>query len=162
MTRSFALILLLLGGAFAATPASAAGGIEVEQVWARATSAAAKTAAIYLTISNAGTTPDRLTAASTPVADRAEPHETTMENGVMKMAPLGPLTIAPGETVVFAPEGKHIMLMGLKAPLKLGDKVPLTLTFEHAGAQQVTAVVEKAGAMSAGEGAPMSGMPDMH
>ena len=41
----------------------------------------------------------------------------------------------------------HLMLMGLKQPLKLGDQVPVTLTFEHAGAVTVSVPVGTAGAM---------------
>jgi hypothetical protein len=127
-------------------------GIKVDQVWARATPGAAKTAAIYLTVTNTGTTPDTLEGtASTPAAEHADLHEMKMANGVMEMRPLKSLTIAPGKSVTLAPGGYHIMLTGLKAPLKEGQSVPLTLTFEHAGTQQVTASVAKVGAMHAGD-----------
>jgi periplasmic copper chaperone A len=127
-------------------------GIKVDQVWARATPGAAKTGAIYLTVTNTGTTPDTLEGAvSTPVAEHADLHEMKMANGVMEMRPVKSLTIDPGKSVTLAPSGYHIMLTGLKAPLKEGQTVPLTLTFEHAGAQQVTASVAKVGAMHAGE-----------
>jgi hypothetical protein len=127
-------------------------GIKVDQVWARATPGAAKTAAIYLTVTNTGTTPDTLEGtASTPAAEHADLHEMKMANGVMEMRPLKSLTIAPGKSVTLAPNGYHIMLTGLKAPLKEGQSVPLTLTFEHAGTQQVTASVAKVGAMHAGD-----------
>jgi hypothetical protein len=74
-----------------------------------------------------------------------------MANGVMEMRPVKSLTIAPGKSVTLEPNGYHIMLTGLKAPLKEGQSVKLTLTFEHAGTQQVTASVAKVGAMHAGE-----------
>jgi hypothetical protein len=128
------------------------GGIKVDQVWARATPGAAKTGAIYLTVTNTGTAPDTLEgAASTPAAEHADLHEMKMDNGVMKMRPIKSLAIAPGKSVSLEPNGYHIMLTGLKAPLKEGQSVPLTLTFEHAGTQQVTASVAKVGAMHAGE-----------
>ncbi|HEX4192182.1 MAG TPA: copper chaperone PCu(A)C [Stellaceae bacterium] len=127
-------------------------GIKIDQVWARATPGAAKTAAIYLTVTNTGTTPDTLEgAASTPAAEHADLHEEKMANGVMEMRPVKSLTIAPGKSVTLEPNGYHIMLTGLKAPLKEGQSVKLTLTFEHAGTQQVTASVAKVGAMHAGE-----------
>jgi hypothetical protein len=57
-----------------------------------------------------------------------------MEGNVMRMRELeSPLEIKPGETVTLAPGGMHLMMMGLKAPLKQGEKVPLTLVFEKAG-----------------------------
>jgi periplasmic copper chaperone A len=144
--------------------------IRVAEAWARATPGAAKTGAVYLSITNTGATPDRLVAISTPAADHAEPHSMKMANGVMEMRPLGPIAIAPGGSIVFAPNGDHIMLLGLKAPLKEGATVALTLTFEHAGNRDVTAAVEKVGAMRydpSGSGAAstmpgMSGMSGMH
>jgi copper(I)-binding protein len=151
-----ALLALMLGSGSARADN---GGIHLEQAWARATPGGAKTGAIYLTVSNTGTTPDTLIAASTPTADKAELHQMKMDNGVMEMRPVPALPIAPGQSVVLEPaSGYHIMLTGLKAPLKEGDKVPLILTFEHAGAQQITAAVAKIGAMHAGE---MSAMPGM-
>jgi periplasmic copper chaperone A len=126
-------------------------GIRVDQVWARATPGIVKTGVIYLSVTNTGTTPDRLVAVSTPVAKEAELHEMKMANGVMQMRPLKSLAIAPGKTLVLHPDGYHIMLLGLKAPLKEGEKVPLTLTFEHAGKREVTAAVARVGAMHPGE-----------
>jgi periplasmic copper chaperone A len=137
----------------AAAPAFAdSSGIKVTQVWARATPGNAKTGAIYLTITNTGTTPDTLEGkASSPAAEHTDVHEMKMVNNVMEMRPVPSLTIAPGKTVVFQPGGYHVMLIGLKAPLKEGQTVPLTLTFAHAGAQQLTASVARVGAMHAGD-----------
>lgn len=157
-------ILILAAAVLFAAPAwaDASGGIKVDQVWARATPGAAKTAAIYLTVTNTGTTPDTLEGtASTPVADHAGLHEEKTANGVMQMRPVTSLTIAPGQSVTLGPSNYHFMLTGLKAPLKEGQTVPLTLTFEHAGKQQVTASVAKVGAMHAGETSGGGTMPGM-
>jgi hypothetical protein len=66
--------------------------------------------------------------------------------GMMKMRPVPGLSVAPGKPVKLAPGGYHIMLMGLKAPLKQGDSFPLTLRFEHAAPMTVTVNVEAIGA----------------
>jgi copper(I)-binding protein len=58
----------------------------------------------------------------------------------------GGIPVPPGQTVAFAPGGYHLMLMGLKAPLKEGDRVKATLTFEKAGPIEVTINVEGIGA----------------
>jgi copper(I)-binding protein len=165
-------LVVLSAVALMAIPAFAdSSGIKVDQAWGRATPGNAKTGALYLTITNTGSTPDTLESVSTPAADKAELHDMKMENNVMEMRPVGPLTIAPGKSVVLAPNGYHLMLTGLKAPLKEGQAVPVTLTFDHAGAQQVTASIAKVGAMSAGDaskpggsmpGMNMSTMPGMH
>src|SRR5579863_5382312 len=129
-----ALLAFALG---TATALADDNNIRLDQAWARATPGSAKTGAIYLTVTNKGTAPDTLVAASTPAAEKAELHQMKMENGVMEMRPVPALAIAPGQSIVLDPKtGYHIMLVGLKAPLKEGDKVPLSLTFEHAGTQQ--------------------------
>ncbi len=150
--------------AFAVCLASAASGraqttpgptIEIAHPFARATAATAKTGAAYFTIVNTGTSDDRLIAASSPVAEKSEPHSTIDDNGVMRMRPLAGIEVKAGERVELKPGGMHLMLTGLKAPLKLGQSFPLTLTFEKAGAVSVMVAVEKAGAMG---GHAMPGM----
>ena len=124
------------------------GALEIDNPWARATPATAKAAAGYLTVKNTGTTPDRLVAAKTPAADRATVHEMKMEGSIMRMHELEHgLDIPPGATVTLAPGGLHVMLMGLKAPLKPGSKVPLTLVFEKAGSIDIDLDVGSMGAM---------------
>lgn len=152
---------------FLATAQAADSGIQIDHAWARATPGGAKTGAVYLTIINTGSAPERLLTVTTPAAEHAEPHSMKMENGIMEMRSLGTVTIAPGQRFLFEPNGNHIMLMGLKAPLKEGGTVPLTFTFDHAGSVTVSAAIEKIGAMHgpAGEDAgatpSMSAMPGM-
>ena len=124
-----------------------AAGVSVTRVWARATSASQKNGAAYFTIANPGAD-DTLTGAATPVADMAELHRTSAVNGVMQMRPVASVKVPHGQLVTFGPGGLHVMLMGLKQPLKQGDSFPLTLTFAKAGDVTVNAVVQSAGAMS--------------
>jgi hypothetical protein len=51
--------------------------------------------------------------------------------------------VAPGERVEFAPGGLHVMLMGLRAPLKDKQVFELELLFEAAGPRKVRVVVRK-------------------
>ena len=116
--------------------------VAVTEAWSRATSEAAQTAAIYLTVTAAE--PDRLIAASTPAAETAELHQSRMQDGIMEMRPVpGGLAVLPGTPIHMAPGGYHLMLMGLKHPLHTGDSIAVTLTFEHAGT--ITAVAQVAG-----------------
>jgi len=153
MTRAIPIILagLVLALALEAGAARADNGIRIDGAWARATPAAAKTGAIYLTITNTGSAPDTIESASSPAADKTELHEMKMENGVMEMRPIPSLAIAPGKSLVLKPGGYHLMLIGLKAPLKEGQTLPVTVVFAHAGAQQVTVSVAKIGAAHAGD-----------
>ena len=80
---------------------------------------------------------------SSPAAKTAELHETVDENGVMKMVhhPEG-WEIPAGGTLELKPGGKHIMLIGLTAPLVAGEKIKVTLNFEKAGAQTIDVPVK--------------------
>ena len=129
-------------------PSALAGGIAVTDAYARATIAGVKTGAVYLRITNSGD-PDRLRAASTDVAARAELHRHTEENGVMFMAEVKCLVIPAGETVAFEPGSLHVMLFGVKAPLIEGSEIALTFRFEKAG--EVTVQVPVRG-IAAGSG----------
>ena len=146
--KSFLVALAVCLAAAASARAQTAPGptIEIAHPFARATAATAKTGAAYFTIVNTGTSDDRLIAASSPVAEKSEPHSTIDDNGVMRMRPLAGIEVKAGERVEFKPGGMHLMLTGLKVPLKLGQSFPLTLTFEKAGAVSVMVAVEKAGA----------------
>ncbi len=135
--------------------ASDASGITVEHPWARASAGEATTGAVYLTVTDNGR-PDRLTGASTPAAAEAGLHESSEDNGVMKMRPLDGIALDPGKPVAFKPNGYHVMLTGLKAPLHAGDTFPLTLTFEHAKPVTVEVKVEATGMHD------HSGMAGMH
>ena len=119
------------------------GGINVDQAWSRA-AAAGRTGVVYLTVTDTGT-PDRLIAAASPVAAHAELHESFTEQGIMKMRPVAGLPIEAGRPIALTPGGYHIMLMQLTKPLADGDRFPLTLTFEKAGAVTATVTVSKSG-----------------
>jgi copper(I)-binding protein len=129
---------------FAQQPAPQQSGIQLDHVWSRA-ALAGHEGAVYLTITDTGPA-DTLTDVMTPVAATAHLHESLNDNGVMKMRPVASLPIEPGKPVTLAPGGYHIMLTGLKQPLKEGDSFPITLTFTKAGQVTATAAVAKAGA----------------
>lgn len=120
--------------------------VKVDHVWSRA-AMAGHTGVVYLTVTANGSA-DTLTGVSSPVAKKAELHESFEENGVMKMRPIAALHVARGTPLMLKPGGYHIMLIGLSEALHEGDHFPLTLQFAKAGAITVTAVVEKAGASS--------------
>lgn len=130
-----ALALSLTFGSVVSFVAQAqAGDVMVGNAVARAsTTPVAKTGAVYITLMNHGAAADRLIAASTPVAARADLHESAMADGVATMRKLDAIELSPHATVKLAPSGMHVMLFGLKAPLKTGEHFTLTLSFEKAG-----------------------------
>ena len=120
-----------------------AGSLHIDHPWSREMPPVAPTAAAYLVIHNNGQTADRLLGASTPVAQKAELHEHVHAGGVMKMQQVPTVEVPAGGEVTFAPMGYHIMLFGLKQQAKDGERFPLTLNFEKAGAVEVQVAVQK-------------------
>jgi copper(I)-binding protein len=116
--------------------------LRIGHPFARATPPGARAAGAFLTVENKGSTPDRLIAASSPVAGVVEVHEMAMDGGVMKMRAVPAIEIKAGAKVELKPGGYHVMLMDLKQPLKNGDRFPLTLNFEKAGKIEVSVWVE--------------------
>ncbi|HVJ55803.1 MAG TPA: copper chaperone PCu(A)C [Aliidongia sp.] len=139
------LSTLALSAALAASAWAQTSPIELSHAWSRPTPASASNGVIYVTIANHGAD-DQLTGVASTVADKTEMHTTLDENGVMKMRPLPVLPVKGGDSAEFKPGGMHIMLIGLKQPLKVGDSFPLTMTFEKAGAVVTTVTVEPNGA----------------
>ena len=165
--RSHTLIQSALAGAMtvailqlAAAGAQAAdydvGSIHVTQPWARATPKGASAGAAYLTVTNNGAAPDRLSCAGSDAAAQCQIHTMSMDNGVMKMRPVeGGIDIKPGETVMLKPGSDHLMLMNIKHPLEAGKTVEATLQFEKAGTLKVEFGILAMGA--AAPGAPAGG-----
>lgn len=110
--------------------------------------AQSKTGAVYMSVMNMGKQKDNLISISTSIATSAMLHESKDENGVMKMKMLDQLEIPAGETIDILPGRMHIMLVGLKAPLKIGDHVPLELMFKISGKMSVDAIVNKTDGMA--------------
>ena len=129
------------------------GSLEITTPWSRATPPSARTGGGFMTITNKGTTADRLVTARSSVSDKVEIHEVQMDGSVMRMREVAKgLDIPPGATVMLKPGGYHIMFMELKAPFAKDAKVPLTLVFEKAGSLDVQLNVEAMGAMPQGHG----------
>lgn len=150
------IVLALVTGS---GPAAAEPAATVTKAWARATPGGAATGAAYVVIEGIkGGTGDTLLAVATPAAGRAEIHTHIEQDGVMKMRRVEKIAIADGESHALAPGGDHIMLFDLRAPLKQGEPLPLTFTFEKSGQVTVTATIEAIGSLgpdttAAGSGA---------
>ena len=143
MRKIISLVALSL--LWAAAAAAQTGAVEVRNAWTRATPGKAENGSAYLTIvAPAG---DRLIGLETPIAGKAELHESKMEGGIMKMRPLAGIDLPAGQPVALKPGGVHVMLVGLKQPLHAGDTFPLTLDFAKAGKREVRVSVEKMSAM---------------
>ena len=150
-----AAALLLLGN-LAAAHGSKIGDIAIGHPYASPSLPGTSNGAAYFAmLENSGATADRLLRASTPAAARVELHSMNVDaQGVMRMREIEGIELAPKAVIRMRPgSGLHLMLIGLKAPLKEGASFPMTLEFERAGKVEVSVVVQlpKAGeAASAG------------
>lgn len=128
---------------------SSNGAISVGPSYARASMPGQKTGGAYLTLENRSTSPDALIAVETPAAGEVEMHVMSMQGNIMRMRQVAAIELAPGATLAMQPgKGYHLMLMGLKAPLKAGQTLPLILHFRHAGTVRAAVPVESAMAMA--------------
>ncbi len=140
LARYVALPLLLTAGLLHAQDTKS---VQIDKAVARATVGKQTNGAAFLQIENKGTD-DALLSASAPVAAKTEIHTMSMEGDVMKMRSLDKLEIKGGEKIAMQPgAGAHIMLMGLKQPLKAGETFPLTLNFRKAGKVTVEVTVKE-------------------
>jgi periplasmic copper chaperone A len=147
MRRWGVALLLVVGQAGLAWPHShEKGDIQVRHPWSRATAPGAKVAVGYMEIRNTGAQPDRLLAASTPLAQRVEMHVTQRDGEVMRMRQVKDFEIPARERIALRPGGSHLMLVDITRPLKKGERFPVTLRFERAGELQVEVEVQDIGA----------------
>jgi hypothetical protein len=117
--------------ALAISSAAQAADVHVLSAWSRVTPPGVTVGVGYVTVHNAGKKALRLTGASSARAASVEMHETRVDaKGLSTMRPLHDVTVAAGSAVTFEPGGRHLMLLGLKAPLVEGERVPLSLLFE--------------------------------
>ena len=122
--------------------------VQIEEPWARATAPRAKVGAGYMKITSAVT--DRLVGAASPASQRVELHIIIKDGDVMRMREVKAYDISAKGGFELKPGGAHLMLVDLKAPLKEGSKVPMTLRFEKAGEVKVELQVRALGASGHG------------
>jgi copper(I)-binding protein len=147
----FGPLVLLLPGLLIACGAPTRPSIEAVDVWARpAMTMKASgeqsgegmgmgqpmpgTGAVFMLLKNEGSESDRLTGGQTDVAEVVEIHETVMEGEVMKMQMLpNGLEVPDRGEVLLKPGSYHIMLIGIKRDLVVGEAFALDLHFEKSG-----------------------------
>jgi hypothetical protein len=123
----------------AAAPAAWAQ-VKVDDPWVRPTVAEQKATGAFMSLTSAKAA--KVVSASSPVAASVEIHEMKMDGGVMQMRAVEALPLPAGQTVQLKPGSFHVMLLGLKAPIKPGDSVPLSLVIEGADKQRQTVEVK--------------------
>ena len=138
------LIFVLLSVILLSACAPTAKDVEASDVWAR-TGMAGGNSAVYMMLVNGTSADDELLSASSDVAEAVELHESKMgANGEMQMIPQASILLAAGAQVEFKPGGLHVMLIGLKQELKIGDEFELTLHFKNHADITLKVIVKEA------------------
>ena len=144
MNRIF-ITLAIVAGAFSCAAGAhdyKLADLAIAHPYARATPPGAEVGGAYMTIDNKGNADDRLLRASSPAAAEVQVHTMSMDGTVMRMHQVPDVELPAGKRVTLKPGGYHLMLVGLKKPLVEGSRVPLELTFEHAGTIDVELAVQ--------------------
>ena len=120
--------------------------IDISRPWARTSPTTAGFAGGYFTVTNKAHEADRLVGAESPVATKIEIHGIkVVGSGItMKQMEKG-LGLPPDTAITLKPRGYHLLFQELTKPLRQGERVPVTLTFEKAGARQIELLVEAPG-----------------
>ncbi len=121
--------VFICGSLALALPAQAE--VTVKDAWVRGTVPAQKSTGAFMTFTASEET--RIVGVSSPAANNTELHISKMEGGVMAMEAVDSVTLPAGKPFAFKPGGHHVMLLGLKAPLKTGQKVPIRFEVEERG-----------------------------
>ena len=142
--RAAAVATLCAVALGAAAHGASVGDIAIGHPYATPSIPGTSNGVAYLaSIENKGAVADRLVRASTPAAARVELHTMAVDaQGVMRMREVDGIALAPKAKVQMKPgSGLHLMLIGLKEPLKEDASFPLTLEFERAGKVEVKVIV---------------------
>ena len=120
-------------------------GLTVKDGWARASTPGAKNSAAYVTIMNHGMKSDALISVVSDVSAKVELHSHKKDGRVMRMRRILSVPVSAHSVAELKPGGDHIMLIGLKRQLKVGDYIMLTLRFQSGATQVLEVMVMKNG-----------------
>ena len=142
MMRKLSLLAAALAFSTGAL-AGAADQISVQDPYVRLAPPGAPTTGAFMVIKNNGDKDVKLVKADNPASKVTELHNHINDNGVMKMRQVPGVDIKAKGEAVLKPGSLHVMLIDLKAPMKEGDVVPITLSFDDGSSKQVEAKVVK-------------------
>lgn len=139
MHRPVVLLSSLIAALAAALATPAIAQVAVKEAWARATVAKQTATGVFMQL--VASKDSRLVEARSSAANIVEIHEMAMVENVMKMRAVDAIDLPGGKAVDLKPGGYHVMLIDIKAPIKVGDKVPVTLVIEDKDKKRQTVEV---------------------
>ncbi len=134
----YPLIILLL-----CSPAHAASPVTILDPWIREAPPNMHHLAAYMRIGNESEQVITLVDILSEDFSEIEIHKTSMEDGMGSMEYVQQLDILPNKVATFKPGGYHLMLMGPKRRLQVGDQVGFKLVFANGTEIPVIFVVRR-------------------
>lgn len=119
----------------AASPLAFSAELEISRTYLRANVPGSDNTAAYMLVENHSQDDVRIVGVSADVAEFAELHSHKMDGDRMIMRHEKYMDVDAGEAVRFAPNGYHIMLIGLKKRVKHGEQANITLTYDDGTSQ---------------------------
>lgn len=119
----------------------AEGTVRADGVYVRGLPPGQTVTAAFMILHNEGDKAKVLAGVQAPFASRAEIHQHSHHQGMMRMRKVERLVIDPNTEQLFQPGGYHIMIFGLKRPLHSGERLPLVLQFDDGEHVTVMATV---------------------
>ncbi len=125
----------------AAALAASADNVTVQEPYVRLAPPNAPATGAFMVIKNNGDKDVKVVKADNPVSKVTELHTHLNDGGVMRMRPVAAIDVKAKGDAVLQPGGLHVMMINLLTPLKEGDSVPITLTFDDGSSKKVDAKV---------------------
>ena len=135
-------IVMLLTLSLVALPGFAQT-LNISNAWIRDLPPSISMRAGYLSLENKTEHLINISSITSESFNRIEIHKTITKDGMMSMKRLDSLQIKPGKSVHLAPGGLHFMMIKPHTPVKLGDQISLTLTFDNGDSQSTLMLVKK-------------------
>jgi copper(I)-binding protein len=139
--------LAFVSGSLLLLPMAAAGdaaqSISIKNPYVRAVPPGQPNSAAFMALHNDSTHTYAIVSAESPAASIVELHNHVMEEGMMKMRQVEKIDLPAKGEAILQPGGLHVMLIGLKDQLQVGQSVDITLQFDDGSSKQIQAPVQK-------------------
>lgn len=129
------------------TASYAAGSVSVMNPYARAVAAGHPNSAAFMVLNNTSSQDRALVNARSSVSKVVELHTHKKEGGMMRMRQVEKMVIKAGSKTILKPGGLHIMFIGLKQQLTVGNNVDLELEFDNGEIVKLSVPVKKVAGM---------------
>jgi copper(I)-binding protein len=136
-------VFLALAPQAPAAEATKVGDVIIHDAWVRTPLDVDKSSAVYMALEVGGDQADRLLAAETSVAEKAELRTYWLEGCFTNTPLVEAIEVSPGKQTALNSGGLHIQLVGVRRPLVEGKTIPLTLTFEKAGSVEIEVLIQE-------------------